>query len=115
METHEIKCISCNKTMFIVDFETTLFGKRYKKCVECRAKCSEYMRDHREKYSELKKKYVEENRDDILKYHKQYNNEYYELKKDELMARTKCDCGGSYNKTTKARHFKTKRHLKYEC
>jgi len=46
-------------------------------------------------------------------YHKKYNNKYYDDNKNKMLVRIDCNCGGHYSSCVKARHEKTKRHLKY--
>ena len=80
---------------------------------------------------QLKQKY-EENRDELLKYKKEYREknreeinkkrmEYYEQNKEIEHERSKewkmtkvnCECGGKYTLAHKAEHIKSKRHSKY--
>jgi hypothetical protein len=56
-----------------------------------------------------RKEYRLENRPDILKKKK----EYYEKNKSQINKKIECECGGNYIHNHKARHLKTKLHLKY--
>ena len=43
---------------------------------------------------------------------KQYNDNYFNKHKEELLEKIKCPvCDGSYNRTSKSRHLKSKKHL----
>lgn len=39
---------------------------------------------------------------------------YYQIHREDIILIRKCECGGTYNKTSKARHLKCKKHLKFE-
>lgn len=39
---------------------------------------------------------------------------YYQKHRADIILIRICDCGGRYNKTSKARHMKCKKHLKFE-
>lgn len=60
-----------------------------------------------------KKQYREDNKE----YTKEYNKKYREKNKEILLKKEKekytCVCGSTIRKSDKARHFKTKRHLKF--
>ena len=71
------------------------------------------------------KKYYQQNKGKILDYHKQYKQqnkdkiseqkkEYYQQNKDKLGAKVQCQCGASVNKSSIARHRKTKKHLLWQ-
>lgn len=87
-------------------------------------KIKEYREEHKEKTKEYNKQYREENKEIISKNKKQYANEHKEERKEYLQKYRKenkveiteshdCECGGVYSKQSKARHFKTTRHMKF--
>jgi len=59
------------------------------------------------------KKYKQEHKEEIKKWYKKYNKNYQEDNKAKLSAPNVCECGGVYSYQHKARHFKSKRCLKY--
>tara|TARA_B100000686_G_scaffold215160_1_gene222090 strand:+ start:1526 stop:2095 length:570 start_codon:yes stop_codon:yes gene_type:complete len=73
---------------------------------------------------EYKKKYYQSNKDDILDKRKLYyeNNKgdisnqkkkYRDKNKQKLNENINCECGGKYQFRSKARHFKSKKHLSF--
>ncbi len=63
-------------------------------------------------------------KEDIINYHKQYNEinkelinekqkKYSDAHKEKLSEKTTCECGGCYTYQNKAQHFKTKLHINY--
>lgn len=77
-----------------------------------------------EEIKEFYKNYYEKNKEKILKNRKEYyttNNEkllenqkeYREKNKDKINEQYTCDCGSILYKRGKARHEKTKKHLKW--
>jgi hypothetical protein len=61
-----------------------------------RERCKKYHQEHLEEHKERCKKSYWENREERLKYG---------------IEQIKCDCGGTYKKRDKSKHFKTKLHL----
>ena len=61
----------------------------------CREYDKKYREEHKEEKKERDKKYKEEHKEEIGKKKK---------------AKFNCECGGKYQQSTKARHFKTERH-----
>ena len=43
----------------------------------------------------------------------EYNKIYYEQNKEYFTKKYICDCSGSYNMTSRSRHNKCKKHIKY--
>lgn len=43
----------------------------------------------------------------------QYNKNYYQQNKEYFTKKYICDCGGRYNMTSRSRHNKSKKHIKY--
>ena len=106
-------------------------------------KCKQYQLENKEKRSEYDKKYREKNRVKIIKKQKQWrenNTEKikikkkvsYEKNKEKILKKQReyqlknkekirkrqntvinCECGNNYTKSNKARHVKSKRHLKF--
>ena len=58
---------------------------------------------------EYKKKYYQSNKGDILDKRKLY----YDKNKEKLNENINCECGGKYQFRSKARHFKSKKHLNF--
>lgn len=50
-------------------------------------------------------------------YHKQYNKQYVETNKEFLREKAKeksdCECAGKYTYAHKARHFRSKKHIRH--
>ena len=76
-------------------------------------KATEYHKQYREKHREEKKAYFKE----YYQKNKHKANEYYHNNKHKLKGNEKinCECGGSYLRRGKSRHFKTKKHQNYAC
>tara|TARA_R110001632_G_scaffold192644_1_gene313477 strand:- start:1251 stop:1736 length:486 start_codon:yes stop_codon:yes gene_type:complete len=68
-----------------------------------------YRDNNKDKESERHKIYRHDNKDKI----KEADKIYRDANKDKLTEKIKCDCGGKYIHTNKARHFKTKKHLAF--
>ena len=79
--------------------------------------------------SRYNKKYYENNKQKCIdkvkeRYYKkreqciEYGIDRYHRKRTEILekanAKFTCECGGRYSYSTRARHMKTKKHLKYE-
>ena len=73
---------------------------------------------------ERQKEYREKNVDKIKDYHKEYNKEnagrikikykeYRDKNEDKRYEKFTCPCGGKYCYSSRSRHLKTKKHLKY--
>ena len=69
---------------------------------------------------EHKKEYYKENVDKIRKYYEENSEkilskckEYRDENKEKRYEKFTCPCGGKYTHCSRARHFKTKKHLKY--
>ena len=62
---------------------------------------------------ERKKQYRIDNKEAILEQQKQYRIENKDKIKEKKKKKFTCECGGIYTQSNKARHFKTKKHLKY--
>jgi hypothetical protein len=90
----------------------------------------QYVKAYDEKNKEKKKEYLKEynkkNKDKISLYHKTYQQEnreailqkdkvYYEENKEEINTKRKeimtCECGRSFRKADRSKHYKTKIHL----
>ena len=67
------------------------------------------MGGEKEYKKEINKAYHKLNKDKILTKQK----EYYELNIEKIKEKHECPCGGRYSHCSKARHFKTKKHIKY--
>ena len=84
----------------------------------------EYRQENKEKIAEKDKKYRQKNKQAILQKSKEYreNNkeaileyqkEYYEKNKEKINEKITCECNGRYTHQNKAKHLKTKKHLKF--
>jgi hypothetical protein len=84
----------------------------------------QYRIENREKLIEKQKQYYIENREEIIEQKKQYYIENSEEKKeyskqyrienrDKITELFNCECGVKYQKCSKSKHFKTKRHQNY--
>ena len=83
------------------------------KSKEYHEKNKEKEKQYREENKDKRKEYLEANKEHFSNYKKQWNEtnkEKVALKKGEKFS---CDCGGKYTHGAKARHFKSKKHLKY--
>jgi len=69
----------------------------------------QYKIDNKEQVREQRKQYRLNNADRIKAQNKQYRLDNYEKQK----SKTNCECGGKYQHKYKAKHFKTKKHVKY--
>ena len=92
----------------------------------------EYRHDNKDKIKEQKKQYYEENKDMINSLNNQYYEDnkdkfkqyrednkdkfkqYREENRDKLNQKHTCQCGGKYNYSNKARHFKRNKHKEFE-
>jgi hypothetical protein len=90
-ERHYIETIEC-----INKYRPTRSDKEYYE--DNKDKIKKYYEDNKDKIQEIQKQYREDNKDKL----QQYKNEKHH-----------CVCGGKYTTSSKAKHFKTKRHLKY--
>ena len=68
-----------------------------------------YQMKHKEKIKKYKKQYYLNNAEKISEKRKQY----YLNNVERLRISIECKCGGKYQHDAKARHFRTKKHLKY--
>jgi hypothetical protein len=72
-----------------------------------------YYEEHIEELKEYKKEYYENNKDDIKEKIKEYRKNNKEKIKEYKLQKFNCECGSVINIDDKARHFKTKIHIKY--
>jgi hypothetical protein len=83
-----------------------------------------YYIENKDILSQKHKVYHDENKEHLLEKGREYYNinkalidqkhrEYYNKNKDRLNEKINCECGGVYNSTHKARHFKTLKHMNY--
>ena len=84
----------------------------------------EYREQNKDKISEFQKEYREQNKDKNSEFQKEYREQnkdkisaYREQNKDKLSVKAKtkvtCECGSVVNKSSLARHKKTKKHQAY--
>jgi hypothetical protein len=83
-----------------------------------------YYEDNKDDILNRNKNYYEDNKDDILKRNKNYykdnkikiserQKKYKINNKDIINKKISCECGGSYNRSTKVRHLKTIKHTNF--
>jgi len=95
------------------------------KCIAGRT-VKEYYQDNKDEILEKKKQYQQDNKESIVVYKKQYYQEnkdeilvkrkkHYQENKDKILVKRNvkhdCECGGKYTNSSRAKHFKTKKHL----
>jgi hypothetical protein len=72
-----------------------------------------YYNNNKEKFSKANKKWREANKDKKA----EQDKIYYEKNKDKIRAtmgaKEKCECGGSYQRSNRARHMKSKQHIEF--
>jgi len=71
---------------------------------------AEYRRDNSELIKQINKRYYEKNQHAISRKKKQYRRDNLE----KIRQPNICECGGNYSTENKARHLRSKKHLKYE-
>jgi hypothetical protein len=74
---------------------------------------TEYYRDHKERLNQKGRQYYQDNAEQIKQYIKQYRADNKDKIKEQKSQKHDCPGGGKYQNTTRARHFKTKKHRKY--
>lgn len=72
-----------------------------------------YQEQNKESIRECKKQYREKNKEAIRKMHQKYREKNKEALRLKRIQPHICACGGSYTHIHQARHFKTKRHMRY--
>ena len=121
LETGNYKCLLvCNYPCDTKDELTTKeaeYIRQYKNddiyecvnmCIPSRL-CNEYLTDKKGYF----RQYYEDNKDSMLQQQKQYRQTGKAKEfRNELHA---CDCGSKYTMQHKARHEKTKKHMKWEA
>ena len=120
---HAYETLWINKTKNCVNSHLPFNPTFNKK--DCKKK---YYQENKEQILEQQKNYYQENKDKIKQqykkyrdnnknYYKNYNKNYYQENKDKLLAdmnqKVKCECGASISKCNLNRHLKTKKHLDY--
>ena len=80
---------------------------------EKRQKNREYNIKHKDRLKELKKKYNLENRNKVFIQRKAYREKHREQIQKKQKIKMNCICGCSFNKKSKSRHEKTKKHIQY--
>lgn len=85
-------------------------------------KKKQYYEDNKEKIGEYRKQYTTDNKEKIAEYKKQYrtdNKEKIKGKRQQYRQTDKqkvshtCECGGKFKINDKARHERTKKHIKW--
>lgn len=73
--------------------------------------------DNKDKIIEQQKQYYEDNKEQLKEQHKQY----YEQNKEKIAEKSRergkqkmtCDCGSTFRKADKSKHYKTKKHIQF--
>lgn len=61
-----------------------------------------------------REQWVSNHKEELKHYHKEYTQKNKLIRKENVnQSRVDCDCGGRYDKSHKARHLMTKRHLSH--
>ena len=76
---------------------------------ECIKKNKLYRQEHKLEISEQKKQYRQDNNIEM----KQRDKDRYQNRKDKLLKKHQCECGGIYQTCHKSRHFKSLIHLQW--
>ncbi|MDR3550399.1 MAG: hypothetical protein P4L31_03230 [Candidatus Babeliales bacterium] len=88
------------------------FKKHY---IDNKEKHNEYYRDYyvnnKDKVCEANKKWRSENRDQKSKIDKAYYENNKANIRATMSAKEECECGGSYQRSNRARHMKSKQHI----
>jgi len=84
------------------------FNKEYTK-----QKLKEYQEKNKEQIKQKSKEYREKNKDQINQKHKEYREKNNEVLKEKAHQKFDCECGGKYQRSTKARHIKSNKHQAY--
>lgn len=74
---------------------------------------NQYRQDNAEIIKEKRNQYQQDNAEALKAYYKQYQQANAEHIKKRMNQKHICPCGGKYNKSHEARHFRTKKHQKY--
>jgi hypothetical protein len=69
--------------------------------------------EHYQDTKEQQKQYREDNKEHILEQSRQYSRQYREDNKERLSEKFNCECGGKYQRGTKARHMKSIKHQQH--
>jgi len=112
-----------NKTTNIVLLEgQTVADYKHKQVNDNRLTNNERFREKDKAYYEANKEHIQAKRKEIFMLNEEANredarvraSENYKARREELLAKIDCGCGGKYTLHSKAKHFKTDKHKKYE-
>jgi hypothetical protein len=78
------------------------------RCIAGRTQ-KEWFEDNKDKIKQYYKEWCEDNKDKK----KECDKQYREDNKERINKKYNCECGGKYTHKNKAKHFKTKKHIKY--
>jgi hypothetical protein len=77
----------------------------------------EYRQENKEAIKEYDKEYYQQNKEAKAEYYKVYGKKYREENKEARKKKAEekitCECGSVYRRDVKAKHLKTKKHLKF--
>ena len=75
----------------------------------------QYYEDNEKKLSQQQKQWRTNNKERTIEYAKQYRTDNKEKIAEKCNKKVQCGCGGKYTIQNKARHEKTKKHMKWEA
>ena len=82
------------------------------RCIAGRTQ-KEYYQDNKEDVKEYKKEYRENNKEYIKECDKKHAKKYRENNKEKIKEKFNCECGGTYRRRDKLKHFRTKKHIDF--
>jgi hypothetical protein len=86
---------------------------RIKNKEKIQSKFKEYRIKNKEKIDTLNHEYYQKNNELLKQKTREYREKNKALIKEKRTQKIKCECGAEFQKITKCRHIKTKRHLEY--
>ena len=110
--TNTIECVNiCKNQGLCLELGWGKYCKEYYKvnASTIKAKSKDYYKENTNRIKARHKDYYSENTETI----KIKQKEYIDENKEKRYEKFTCPCGGKYTHCSRARHFKTKKHLKY--
>jgi hypothetical protein len=89
------------------EYQKIYYENNHEKILE---KQKVYCEENKEKRNEIQKIYYESNREKLLQKYKKYYENNHEKKSENRKEKITCECGCIINKSSKARHLKSKKH-----
>ena len=97
----------------IIEIKQTNKKYREDNDIEIKEKKKEYYDKNSEQLYENRKEYIAKNIDKVKIQRQTSGVKFRELHKEIINEHFECYCGGAYSYSTKARHFKTNKHLSF--